>query len=339
MSSLQLRLGSGRECSTSYGNPPRNNNRCQRTASRRWLRHQRLWVPTSIGKDAAALYPPGDGNLRGLGLPAGACEGPEPEQSLGRERSEQVEKQPLPSSAQEGLPKVPWGFGKIFQVMMLWLLAYIIIGHVVVPLILGCLGVDRLELTVRSHAVLHLCLDLSQLVVTLSILWSCLRQFRPRSLGLFPVRLRGLWPLAVVLCCATFPAVDWLAHQSMGWFPYEPDANWASNLEHSLSIGDWVTNVAYFAVVSLCAPIWEEAIFRGFLLTSLARYMPTPAAVAVSSVVFALCHFRMQTFLPLLVLGVVFSAVFIRTNNLIPPILLHSAWNMYVLVTLVLRPG
>ncbi|KAG2450646.1 hypothetical protein HYH02_004486 [Chlamydomonas schloesseri] len=223
--------------------------------------------------------------------------------------------------------------------MVLWLLAYVMIGQVAVPLVLSCLGVDRLELTVRSHAVLHLCLDITQLLVTLGILWSCLRAYKPRARGLFPLRWRGLWWVAVLLGCATFPFVDWLAHQSMGWFPSEWDANWASNLEHSLSIGDWITNAAYFSVVSLCAPIWEEAIFRGFLLTSLARYMPTPGAVALSSVVFAMCHFRLQTFLPLLVLGGVFSAIFIRTNNLLPPILLHSAWNLYVLVSLVLRPG
>jgi membrane protease YdiL (CAAX protease family) len=183
--------------------------------------------------------------------------------------------------------------------------------------------------------VLHLCLDVSQLVVTLGILWACLRAYRPRALGLFPLRLRGgVWLLAVLLCCGLFPAVDWLAHQSMGWFPSEWEANWASNLEHSLSLGDWVTNVAYFAVVSLCAPIWEEAIFRGFLLPSLARFMPLGVAVGVSSGLFAMCHFRLQTFLPLLVLGVVFAVVYLRTNSLVPPILLHSAWNLYVLANL-----
>ncbi|GIL61027.1 hypothetical protein Vafri_15400 [Volvox africanus] len=334
----QLRLASGRDCSTSYSHVQRITNPLQRPVYRSQLEHRRSRITTLCSKDAAALYPSGYDGADSLGLPGRVHPEALSEKGLGRD-SVEPEKQPSTSSPQEALPKVPWGLSKVFQVMTLWLLAYIIIGHVIVPLVLSCLGVDRLELTVRNHAVLHLCLDVSQLVITLSILWSCLRPYRPRSLGLFPVRLRGLWPLAVALCCASFPLVDWLAHQSMGWFPYEPDASWASNLEHSLSVGDWVTNVAYFSVVSLCAPIWEEAIFRGFLLTSLARYMPTAAAVAVSSVVFASCHFRMQTFLPLLVLGVVFSGVFIKTNNLIPPILLHSAWNMYVLVTLVLRPG
>lgn len=37
-----------------------------------------------------------------------------------------------------------------------------------------------------------------------------------------------------------------------------------------------------------------KAIFRGFLLASLARYMPVWAAVVASSLLFAMCHFRLQ---------------------------------------------
>jgi membrane protease YdiL (CAAX protease family) len=39
----------------------------------------------------------------------------------------------------------------------------------------------------------------------------------------------------------------------------------------------------------------------------------------------------LQTFLPLLVLGMVFSCVFLLTRNLLPPIVLHSFWNVFVL--------
>jgi len=228
------------------------------------------------------------------------------------------------------LPQVPWGRRKIFQVMMLWMLAYIIIGQVAVPMGLSVLGIDREALTVRGHAVLHLFLDLTQLGVTLLILWQCLKKYKPRSKGLFPIRWGGNWPLVVLAACMVFPAVDWLAQQSLVWFPVDSD-NWAMYMEASLTMGDWITNVAYFSVVSICAPIWEEAIFRGFLLASLARYMPAHWAGAATSLLFAMCHFRLQTFLPLLVLGMVFSGVFLVTRNLLPTIVLHSAWNVFVL--------
>ncbi len=41
------------------------------------------------------------------------------------------------------------------------------------------------------------------------------------------------------------------------WFPNDGDL-WAQNLEHSILNGDPVSNVLYFAVVTFCAPIWEE---------------------------------------------------------------------------------
>ena len=48
----------------------------------------------------------------------------------------------------------------VSQVMLLWLLAYILIGQVAVPTALSLLGLDRDDMGVRGHAVLHLCLDL-----------------------------------------------------------------------------------------------------------------------------------------------------------------------------------
>lgn len=72
--------------------------------------------------------------------------------------------------------------------MVLWLLAYIIIGQVAVPVALSLLGLDRDDLGLRGHAMLHLCLDISQLGFTLFILWHCLKQYKPRKRGLFPFK-------------------------------------------------------------------------------------------------------------------------------------------------------
>ncbi|KAF2574117.1 hypothetical protein F2Q70_00005633 [Brassica cretica] len=55
---------------------------------------------------------------------------------------------------------------------------------------------------------------------------------------------------------------------------------------------DPVAMVLYAVVVSVCAPVWEEIVFRGFLLPSLTRYMRVWCAILVSSVAFALVHFN-----------------------------------------------
>lgn len=57
--------------------------------------------------------------------------------------------------------------------MVLWLLAYIIIGQVAVPMGLSALGIDRDELTVRGHAGgcvgSHICLPAEYTTVKLDL--------------------------------------------------------------------------------------------------------------------------------------------------------------------------
>jgi membrane protease YdiL (CAAX protease family) len=232
--------------------------------------------------------------------------------------------------------------------MGLWLLAYVGLGQVVVPLGLGLAGVEYEELGFRATALLHLAMDAVQLGVTLGILARCLGKYGPRRLGLFPLRWAGgRWLGWVAAGAATFPLVEWLSAQSWGLWSGAAGAAadgygahvWCAQLEASLGGGDWVTGAAYLAVVSVCAPLWEEAVFRGFLLASLARQLGARWATLVSALLFALCHFRADTFAPLLVLGLVFGGVFLRSNNLAPSIVCHSFWNMFVLWSLYARGG
>lgn len=41
------------------------------------------------------------------------------------------------------------------------------------------------------------------------------------------------------------------------WFPFDDDL-WAQNLEQQIMVGEPVSNMLYFVVVTCCAPIWEE---------------------------------------------------------------------------------
>ena len=49
-------------------------------------------------------------------------------------------------------------------------------------------------------------------------------------------------------------------------------------------------------LTAVLAPLLEETVFRGFLLTSLTKFMPTSAAVLVSSLAFGLIHFAPRDF-------------------------------------------
>lgn len=84
------------------------------------------------------------------------------------------------------------------------------------------------------------------------------------------------------------------------------------------------------------APILEETVFRGFLLTSLTKYMSLPKSVFLSSLIFAACHFSPRDFPQLLALGMVMGFAYARSRNLLTSITIHAVWNSTVVVMLFL---
>ena len=76
----------------------------------------------------------------------------------------------------------------------------------------------------------------------------------------------------------------------------------------------------------------EEVVFRGFLLASLTKWLPTPGAVLFSSIVFAGAHFAPRDFPQLVTLGMVLGFSYARTRNLLTPMMIHSLWNSGVLI-------
>ena len=121
--------------------------------------------------------------------------------------------------------------------------------------------------------------------------------------------------------------------------PPQPCIIRSGTAEQNLGTTGWQTQALWFAVLAVCAPVWEEVMFRGFLLPSLARYLPPWGAVAATSAIFATVHFSAEGLLPLLLLGCVFGGAYARTRNLLAPIALHSLWNVALLVQLLLAGG
>ena len=97
---------------------------------------------------------------------------------------------------------------------------------------------------------------------------------------------------------------------------------------------DTLTFAGLFGVTAVLAPILEEFVFRGFLLTSLTKFMPVPAAVLASSVGFGAAHFSVKDFPELTVLGLLLGSSYLRSRNLLTPILIHGLWNGTTLAAL-----
>ncbi|KAH9613369.1 hypothetical protein KSS87_003461 [Heliosperma pusillum] len=209
------------------------------------------------------------------------------------------------------------------------------IGSWMMPFAAHMAGFSKESLTYRGQALYSLLTDVTEGLAGIAILHRCLSRFRPLPPGWFKFSLKGKWHFDVALGCLMFPLVNRLSQINLDILPLLPSTPVTlSSVEQSILARDPIAMGLYIVVVSVCAPIWEEIVFRGFLLPSLTKYMPVWCAILVSSVVFALAHFNVQRMLPLILLGVVMGTLFARSRNLLPSMLLHSLWNAFVFLDL-----
>ncbi|GMY07351.1 CAAX amino terminal protease family [Fagus crenata] len=230
---------------------------------------------------------------------------------------------------------VPWTAKTIIQVMLLWIASFWLVGSWVVPFLAHTAGFRKESLTYRGQALYSLLNDVAEGLAGIAILHHCLTRFHPLPSNWFKFSLEGKWQFDVGLGCLMFPLVNRLSQINLNLLPILPSTPvTVSNVQQSIVARDPVAMALYAVVVSVCAPIWEEIVFRGFLLPSLTKYMPVWCSILVSSVAFALAHFNMLRMLPLIFLGVVMGVVFARSRNLLPSMLLHSLWNAFVFLDL-----
>lgn len=79
--------------------------------------------------------------------------------------------------------------------------------------------------------------------------------------------------------------------------------------------------------VAVIAPIAEEFIFRGLIMTRLSRVMSGGLAVLLSAAVFGMCHGELVWFCYAFVLGVFFGFLDLRAGSILPSILGHVMFN------------
>lgn len=97
----------------------------------------------------------------------------------------------------------------------------------------------------------------------------------------------------------------------------------------------WPEVAASVAVVVIVAPLLEEMVFRGFLLSALSRRMGPAGAVVLSAALFGLLHTADHPFYagPIFVLGLLLGWLYLRTGRLWVAVGCHGAHNALALVT------
>ena len=82
-------------------------------------------------------------------------------------------------------------------------------------------------------------------------------------------------------------------------------------------------------VAVICAPVVEEVIFRGLILSRLKQAMNPIIALILSSLVFAITHGQILWMSYTFLLGIVCGIVALRTGSIVASIILHMFFNLF----------
>ncbi|MGF1478678.1 MAG: type II CAAX prenyl endopeptidase Rce1 family protein [Cyanophyceae cyanobacterium] len=226
--------------------------------------------------------------------------------------------------------ETPWNWEVIWQVLIV---GFFFISQILLPVLFTVLGFSPTGLSLRFKAVYILVSYLLVAVGGLLVLYLSLKPFFPLPKFWFRFQWMGnwiVWGVGGYLVALPLVVIVSLLNQQI-W-----QGQGGSNplLFLALQAQDRVALAIFFFTASVAAPLFEEMIFRGFLLPSLTRYLSVWGAIVVSSLVFALAHLSLSEVLPLTVLGIVLAVVYTRSKNLLASILLHSLWNSGTLISL-----
>ena len=226
--------------------------------------------------------------------------------------------------------ETPWNWEITWQVLIV---GFFFIGQFVLPLLLGIFGINPVNSSLRIKALYVLFTYILMAVGGISVLYFSIKSFVPLPKDWFKFQLTGnwfLWGFGGYLVAIPLVLLVSLINQQI-W-----QGQGGSNplLFLALQAQDKVALLVFFSTASIAAPIFEEIMFRGFLLPSLTRYVSVTGAIIISGFIFAIAHLSLSEVLPLATLGIVLGIVYTRSRNLLAPMLLHCLWNSGTLVSL-----
>ena len=225
----------------------------------------------------------------------------------------------------------PWDGETVWQVFVV---GFFLMGQLLVPLIFSLLQ-SQLAASggIRIQAFYILINYLLLAAGGIGVLYLSIKQFFPLPESWFCFKLRDNWLLwGLGGYCVALPIVVVVSLINQQLWNGQGGSNPLLSL--ALQAQDRVALAIFFFTAAIAAPLFEELMFRGFLLPSLTRYLPVWAAVLTSALLFAVAHLSLSEILPLTALGIVLGVVYTRSRNLLAPMLLHSLWNSGTLISL-----
>ncbi len=225
--------------------------------------------------------------------------------------------------------EAPWDGETIWQVLIV---GFFFLSQVFLPILFGATGVNPAGLGIRGKAIYVLISYFLMAGGGLTVLYFSLKPFVPFPEGWFKLTNKNWFFWAIGGYLSAVPIVFIISFVNQMFWEGKGGSN--PLLLLTLQSQDKFAIAILFITASIAAPIFEEIIFRGFLLSSLTRYMSVTGAIAVSALLFAIAHLSLAELIPLATLGAILGIVYTRSRSLLASILVHSLWNTGTLMTL-----
>ncbi|CAG9467217.1 unnamed protein product [Pedinophyceae sp. YPF-701] len=249
---------------------------------------------------------------------------------------------------------VPWGFGTTSVGFLTWLAAFLATGLAGVPVLWRAAGQPPISsLTPDEKSIFLLVNQIAEVAVGIAVIravtglatgWKKPGEDGGPDESFLRIDLRGPfrkpdgWLFWGMLGTAVSPAVLTLSatlSQVTGYQAAQGGGRGtADEVANILATPNGLELGSLLVVTAVLAPALEEIVFRGFLLTSLTRVMRPWQAVVASSGAFALAHLSTKDLPQLFALGLVLGFSYVRSRNLMAPMVIHGAWNGSVLIIL-----
>ncbi len=223
----------------------------------------------------------------------------------------------------------PWDWEIVWQVFML---GFFFVGQFLLPFVFGAL-ISPGSLTMRGQGVYVFASYALMSSLTIGVLYLSIKSYLPLPPDWFKFNWKSswlLWGIGGYLVATPIVIVVSILNEKI-W-----QGQGGSNplLQIVLEGKDSTALLLFFLTAAVAAPLFEEFLFRGFLLPSLTRYVPVWAAICLSGLLFGVAHLSLSEIIPLTTLGIILGIVYARTKNLLAPMLLHSLWNSTTLISL-----
>jgi uncharacterized protein len=223
----------------------------------------------------------------------------------------------------------PWDWEIVWQVFML---GFFFVGQFLLPFVFGAL-ISPGSLTMRGQGIYVFASYALMSSLTIGVLYLSIKSYFPLPPDWFKFNWKSnwlLWGIGGYLVATPIVIVVSILNEKI-W-----QGQGGSNplLQIVLEGKDSTALLLFFLTAAVAAPLFEEFLFRGFLLPSLTRYVPVWVSICLSGLLFGVAHLSLSEIIPLTTLGIILGIVYARTKNLLAPMLLHSLWNSTTLISL-----